>query len=83
MLSHTSESDWRPHASILILIDATFSHSHSALQYTLHCQFSEKKESPFEAEAKRHGIKYPGGKVDDIGIVVALVVDERLKGAKL
>lgn len=55
--------------------------AHNALQFTLHCQFSEKKQSPFEAEAKKNGIRYPGGKIDDVGIVVALVVDEKARAA--
>lgn len=57
----------------------------SALQYTLLCQFSPKKRSPFEAEAEKNGIKFPGGKVDDISIVVAMVVEdgeETLQDAK-
>ncbi|CAO1626137.1 unnamed protein product [Sympodiomycopsis kandeliae] len=55
--------------------------AHNALQYTLHCQFSEKKRSPFEAEAEKHRIKYPGGKVDDVGIVVGLIIDENVKAS--
>jgi hypothetical protein len=40
------------------------------------CQFSEKKRSPFEAEAEKSRLRYSGGKVDDIAIIVAMVVEE-------
>ncbi|PWN22073.1 hypothetical protein BCV69DRAFT_307308 [Microstroma glucosiphilum] len=50
--------------------------AYNALQYTLMCQFSEKKRSPFEAEAEKSRLRYSGGKVDDIAIVVAMVVEE-------
>lgn len=50
--------------------------AYNALQYTLLCQFSEKKRSPFEAEAEKNRIRFPGGKIDDISIVVALVVED-------
>lgn len=49
--------------------------SHNLLQYALMCQFSTTKTSPFEREAARHGIHFPGGKVDDISIVSALIVE--------
>lgn len=45
------------------------------LQYTLMCQFSTTKRSPFERDAAKHGIHYPGGKVDDVAILTALVVE--------
>ncbi|CAO1623152.1 unnamed protein product [Parajaminaea phylloscopi] len=50
--------------------------AYNALQYTLLCQFSDKKRSPFEAEAEKSRIRFPGGKIDDVSIVVALVVED-------
>lgn len=49
--------------------------AHNLLQYALMCQFSTTKTSPFERDAARHGIHYPGGKVDDVAILTALVVE--------
>jgi hypothetical protein len=33
----------------------------------------ENKESPFEAEARTHGLDYKGGKVDDVCVIAVLV----------
>lgn len=41
--------------------------------YARLCADKEDKKSPFEAEAKKHGLIYKGGKMDDITIVVANV----------
>ncbi|UZJ54518.1 hypothetical protein CBS101457_003838 [Exobasidium rhododendri] len=49
--------------------------AHNLLSYALMCQFSENKTSPFEKEAARYGIRYPGGKVDDVAIIVSLIVE--------
>jgi protein phosphatase PTC7 len=47
----------------------------SLLSYALMCQFSTNKASPFEREAARYGIRYPGGKVDDVAIIMSLFVE--------
>lgn len=39
------------------------------------CQFSTTKTSPFEREAAKHGIHYPGGKVDDVALIIALITE--------
>lgn len=44
------------------------------MQYARLCQSTEEKVSPFQLEAARYGIHYPGGKVDDIALVCATVV---------
>jgi protein phosphatase PTC7 len=49
--------------------------AHNLIEYTRMCQFSQTKRSPFEREAERYGIHYPGGKVDDAAVVIALVVE--------
>ncbi len=49
--------------------------AHNLVEYTRMCQFSQTKRSPFEREAERYGIHYPGGKVDDVAVVIALVVE--------
>ena len=41
--------------------------------YARMCADKEDKKSPFEMEAKKHGMRYKGGKMDDITIVVANV----------
>lgn len=48
---------------------------YNLIEYTRMCQFSQTKRSPFEAEAERYGITYPGGKVDDVAVVCSLVVE--------
>ena len=45
------------------------------VEYAKICQNSTTKQSPFEREAARYGIHYPGGKVDDIAVVCCLVVE--------
>ncbi|KAL8284250.1 hypothetical protein RQP46_004999 [Phenoliferia psychrophenolica] len=37
------------------------------------CSFKEDKVSPFELEARRQGINFPGGKVDDTTVITILV----------
>ncbi|KDN44724.1 hypothetical protein K437DRAFT_129323 [Tilletiaria anomala UBC 951] len=49
--------------------------AHNLVEYCKMCQFSQTKRSPFEREAERYGIHYPGGKVDDVAIVVALATE--------
>lgn len=44
------------------------------MQYARLCQMTEEKVSPFQLEAARHGIHYPGGKVDDIALICAAAV---------
>jgi hypothetical protein len=44
------------------------------MQYARLCQMTEEKVSPFQLDAARYGIHYPGGKVDDIALVCATVV---------
>ena len=44
------------------------------MQYARLCQSTEEKVSPFQLEAARYGIHYPGGKVDDIALICATVV---------
>lgn len=44
------------------------------MQYARLCQSTEDKVSPFQLEAARYGLNYPGGKVDDITLVCAIVV---------
>lgn len=67
---NTPAEKWQEEKTLVAAI------AYNALQYTLLCQFSEKKRSPFEAEAEKNGIRFPGGKIDDISIVVALVVED-------
>ncbi|PWN39340.1 hypothetical protein IE81DRAFT_326661 [Ceraceosorus guamensis] len=49
--------------------------AHNLVQFAIMCMNSTQKQSPFEREAARHGIRYPGGKVDDVALVAALVVE--------
>lgn len=49
--------------------------AYNLLSYARMCQFSTSKTSPFERDAARHGIHYPGGKVDDIALIVSLIVE--------
>lgn len=44
------------------------------MQYARLCQSTEEKVSPFQLDAARYGIHYPGGKVDDIALICATVV---------
>lgn len=44
------------------------------MQYARLCQMTEEKVSPFQIDAARHGIHYPGGKIDDIALICAAVV---------
>lgn len=37
------------------------------------CSFKVDKESPFEVEARQHGLEFRGGKVDDVCVVAVLV----------
>ena len=45
----------------------------SLVNYAKLCSEKEDKKSPFEVEAAKHGLRYRGGKVDDICVIVALV----------
>lgn len=45
----------------------------SLVNYAKLCSDKEDKKSPFEVEAAKHGLRYRGGKVDDICVIVALV----------
>ncbi|PWN48732.1 hypothetical protein IE53DRAFT_389062 [Violaceomyces palustris] len=45
------------------------------VEYTKICQNSTQKQSPFEREAARYGIHFPGGKVDDISLCCCLVLE--------
>lgn len=45
------------------------------MEYAKICQNTTTKQSPFEREAARHGIHYPGGKVDDVALVCCLVIE--------
>lgn len=58
------------------LTDSTYCDLHSLAQYAIMCMGSQTKTSPFEREAARHGIRYPGGKVDDVAVVAALVMEQ-------
>lgn len=40
--------------------------AHNLVEYTRMCQFSQTKKSPFEREAERYGMRYPGGKVSTV-----------------
>ncbi|WFC97957.1 protein-serine/threonine phosphatase [Malassezia yamatoensis] len=44
------------------------------MQYARLCQSTEEKVSPFQLDAARYGIHYPGGKVDDIALICATIV---------
>lgn len=45
------------------------------VEYAKICQSSTTKQSPFEREAARYGIHFPGGKIDDVALVCCLVVE--------
>ncbi|GAK62556.1 protein serine/threonine phosphatase 2C [Moesziomyces antarcticus] len=45
------------------------------VEYAKICQNSTTKQSPFEREAARYGIHFPGGKIDDVAIVCCLVIE--------
>ncbi|GAC96691.1 protein phosphatase 2C [Pseudozyma hubeiensis SY62] len=45
------------------------------VEYAKICQSSTTKQSPFEREAARYGIHFPGGKVDDVALVCCLVIE--------
>ncbi|KAN0066369.1 Protein phosphatase 2C 7 [Thecaphora frezii] len=45
------------------------------VEYAKICQNSQTKQSPFEREAARYGIHFPGGKVDDVALVCCLVIE--------
>ncbi len=45
------------------------------IEYAKICQNSTTKQSPFEREAARYGIHFPGGKIDDVAIVCCLVIE--------
>ncbi|PWZ02918.1 hypothetical protein BCV70DRAFT_8286 [Testicularia cyperi] len=45
------------------------------VEYAKICQNSTTKQSPFEREAARYGIHYPGGKIDDVALVCCLVIE--------
>lgn len=42
------------------------------------CSFKTDKESPFEVEARQHGLEFRGGKVDDVCVVAVLVQEGKL-----
>ncbi|TKY90147.1 hypothetical protein EX895_000145 [Sporisorium graminicola] len=46
------------------------------VEYAKICQNSTTKQSPFEREAARYGIHFPGGKVDDVALVCCLVIEQ-------
>lgn len=37
------------------------------------CAFKPDKESPFEVEARQHGLEFKGGKVDDVCVLAVLI----------
>jgi protein phosphatase PTC7 len=45
------------------------------IEYAKICQNSTTKQSPFEREAARYGIHFPGGKIDDVATVCCLVIE--------
>ena len=45
------------------------------VEYAKICQNSTTKQSPFEREAARYGIHFPGGKIDDVALVCCLVIE--------
>ena len=46
------------------------------MQYARLCHTTGEKVSPFQLEAAMHGINFPGGKIDDIALCAAMVVEE-------
>ncbi|KAJ9100214.1 hypothetical protein QFC20_005491 [Naganishia adeliensis] len=44
--------------------------------YARLCMSRQDVVSPFEQAAARHGIKYPGGKIDDITVIAAHITEE-------
>ncbi|SJX60148.1 related to PTC7-type 2C protein phosphatase [Sporisorium reilianum f. sp. reilianum] len=46
------------------------------VEYAKICQNTTTKQSPFEREAARYGIHFPGGKVDDVALVCCLVIEQ-------
>jgi protein phosphatase PTC7 len=45
------------------------------VEYSRRCSLIVDRRSPFEAEAERHGLSMPGGKVDDSTVLVALALE--------
>ncbi|KAJ1602900.1 hypothetical protein NDA14_001812 [Ustilago hordei] len=45
------------------------------VEYAKICQNSTTKQSPFEREAARYGIHFPGGKIDDVALVCCLAIE--------
>lgn len=48
------------------------------VHFAVICMGSPNKATPFMVEAARHGINYPGGKIDDCSVVTAVVADPKL-----
>lgn len=53
--------------------DRIQSMAEAIVRYALSCMGDSKRMSPFSQEAKRKGMIYRGGKVDDVTVVMALV----------
>lgn len=47
----------------------------SLVEYAVACMHSYDKVSPFEIAAQEEGMEHPGGKVDDVTVVVAHVIE--------
>jgi len=43
------------------------------VEYACQCMKNRNRVSPFEREAWRHGMDFPGGKLDDVTVIVGLV----------
>ncbi|PKI83021.1 protein-serine/threonine phosphatase [Malassezia vespertilionis] len=78
MLQDKHREHWatRKHPSTVLEEKQDFTNivASTLMQYARLCQSTEEKVSPFQLDAARYGIYYPGGKVDDIALVCATVV---------
>ncbi|KAG9105041.1 hypothetical protein FRC06_000014 [Ceratobasidium sp. 370] len=45
------------------------------VEYAIACMHSQEKVSPFELAARKEGMDYEGGKVDDVTVVVAHIIE--------
>ncbi|KAG8749075.1 hypothetical protein FRC12_013580 [Ceratobasidium sp. 428] len=45
------------------------------VEYAIACMHSQEKVSPFEIAARKEGMEYEGGKVDDVTVVVAHITE--------
>ncbi|WFD29593.1 protein-serine/threonine phosphatase [Malassezia sp. CBS 17886] len=48
--------------------------TNTLIEYARLCQDTVEKVSPFQLDAARHGVHFPGGKVDDVALLCAIVV---------